>query len=57
MGINYLYPCKGVTRTGKVIQSTVIAPNATAARRNFKGGFFGDKKPVSAIKIGKRRGI
>ncbi len=57
MGFNYWYPCKGTTRTGRVIKASVIAPNATAARRNFVTAYSGDKKPVSNITIGKRKEI
>ena len=55
--MNYWYPCKGKTRTGKVVKGTVIAPNETAARRNFVTAYFGDKRPVSDIAIGKRKEI
>lgn len=57
MGFNYWYPCRGITRTGKVVRGGVFAPNAVAARRNFVTAYFGDKKPVTGIKVGKRQAI
>lgn len=52
---NYLYPCRGKSKRGKVIRGDVIAPTAMVARRNFKRSY--SHMGIRTIEIGKKREV